>query len=75
MRYEDYQASLQAAVVFSYYNLCARKPVQSDLRFSDLPSGQNAGGGVRTGDRRIPADFRADLLSIVPSTPRRIEGE
>ncbi|GFO09965.1 hypothetical protein PoB_003647000 [Plakobranchus ocellatus] len=37
--------------------------------FSGAPSGQDAGGGVRTRVRGIPADIRADSLAIVPSTP------
>ncbi|GFN91280.1 hypothetical protein PoB_001778600 [Plakobranchus ocellatus] len=31
-----------------------------------LPSGQSAGGGARTRDRRVPADFTADSLATVP---------
>ncbi|GFO31562.1 hypothetical protein PoB_005806700 [Plakobranchus ocellatus] len=33
-----------------------------------LPSGRGAGGGVRTRDRRVPADLRADSLATVPLT-------
>ncbi|GFO11754.1 hypothetical protein PoB_003825900 [Plakobranchus ocellatus] len=44
-------------------------PRQGDLRFSDPPSGQGAGGGAPTRDRRVPADLRADSLSAVPPTP------
>ncbi|GFN95469.1 hypothetical protein PoB_002197500 [Plakobranchus ocellatus] len=32
-------------------------------------SGQGATGGARTCDRRVPANFRADLISTVPPTP------
>ncbi|GFN96660.1 hypothetical protein PoB_002316600 [Plakobranchus ocellatus] len=39
---------------------------QGDLRLS----GQGAGGGARTRNRRIPADLRADSLATVPPTPR-----
>ncbi|GFO22441.1 hypothetical protein PoB_004894600 [Plakobranchus ocellatus] len=35
-------------------------PQQGDLRLSSPPSGQGAGGGARTRDRRVPADLRAD---------------
>ncbi|GFO29964.1 hypothetical protein PoB_005646900 [Plakobranchus ocellatus] len=42
---------------------------QGDLRFSSPPSGQGAGGGARTRDRRVPADPRADSLATVPPTP------
>ncbi|GFO44481.1 hypothetical protein PoB_007098600 [Plakobranchus ocellatus] len=31
-------------------------------------SGQGAGGGARTRDRRVPADLRADSLTTVPPT-------
>ncbi|GFO27061.1 hypothetical protein PoB_005356600 [Plakobranchus ocellatus] len=33
------------------------------------PSGQGAGVGARTRDRRVPADLTADLLATVPPTP------
>ncbi|GFO26387.1 hypothetical protein PoB_005289200 [Plakobranchus ocellatus] len=35
-------------------------PQQGDLRFSSFPSGQGAGGGDRTRDRRVNADIRED---------------
>ncbi|GFO21711.1 hypothetical protein PoB_004821600 [Plakobranchus ocellatus] len=44
---------------------------QGDLRLSDPPSGQGAGDGARTRDRRIPAYLRADSLATVPPTPPR----
>ncbi|GFN75936.1 hypothetical protein PoB_000244200 [Plakobranchus ocellatus] len=44
-------------------------PQQGDLRLSGPPSGQDAGGGARTRDRRVPADLRADTLATVPPTP------
>ncbi|GFO28272.1 hypothetical protein PoB_005477700 [Plakobranchus ocellatus] len=44
-------------------------PQQGDLRLSGPPSGQGAGGGTRTRDRRVPADLRADSLATVPPTP------
>ncbi|GFN88539.1 hypothetical protein PoB_001504500, partial [Plakobranchus ocellatus] len=34
-------------------------PQQGDLRLLSPPSGQDAGGGARTRDRRVPADLRA----------------
>ncbi|GFO24643.1 hypothetical protein PoB_005114800 [Plakobranchus ocellatus] len=43
-------------------------PQQGDLRLSGPPSGQGAGGGARTRDRKVPADFRADSLATVPPT-------
>ncbi|GFO28800.1 hypothetical protein PoB_005530500 [Plakobranchus ocellatus] len=46
------------------------RPQQGDLRLSGPPSGQGAGGGARTHDRRVPADFRADSLATVPPTPQ-----
>ncbi|GFO28662.1 hypothetical protein PoB_005516700 [Plakobranchus ocellatus] len=42
---------------------------QGDLRLSGSPPGQDAGGGARTRDRRVPADLRADSLATVPPTP------
>ncbi|GFO15554.1 hypothetical protein PoB_004205900 [Plakobranchus ocellatus] len=42
-------------------------PQQGDLRLSGPPSGQDAGGGARTRDRRVPADLRADSLATVSS--------
>ncbi|GFN85197.1 hypothetical protein PoB_001170300 [Plakobranchus ocellatus] len=44
-------------------------PQQGDLRLSGPPSGQGAGGGAQTRDRRVPADLRADSLATVPPTP------
>ncbi|GFO37238.1 hypothetical protein PoB_006374300 [Plakobranchus ocellatus] len=38
-------------------------PQQGDLKLSGPPSGQGAGGGDRTRDRRVPADLRADSLA------------
>ncbi|GFO09357.1 hypothetical protein PoB_003586200 [Plakobranchus ocellatus] len=49
-------------------------PQQGDLRLSGPPSGQGAGGGARTRDRRVPADLRADSLATVPPTPPYKEG-
>ncbi|GFO07095.1 hypothetical protein PoB_003360000 [Plakobranchus ocellatus] len=47
---------------------------QGDLTLLGPPSGQSAGGGARTRDRRVPADVMVDLLSTVPPTPP-IEGD
>ncbi|GFO08923.1 hypothetical protein PoB_003542800 [Plakobranchus ocellatus] len=49
--------------------LCIASPQQGDLRLSGPPPRQDAGGGARTRDRRVPADLRADSLSTVPPTP------
>ncbi|GFO15984.1 hypothetical protein PoB_004248900 [Plakobranchus ocellatus] len=35
--------------------LCIASPQQNDIRLLDLPSGQGAGGGVQTRDRRVSA--------------------
>ncbi|GFN74632.1 hypothetical protein PoB_000113800 [Plakobranchus ocellatus] len=43
--------------------------IQCDLRLSGPPSGQGAGGGARTRNRKVPADLRADSLATVPPTP------
>ncbi|GFO45309.1 hypothetical protein PoB_007181400, partial [Plakobranchus ocellatus] len=50
-------------------------PQQGDLRLSDLPSGQGAGGGARTHNRRVPADLRADSLITVPPSPLKARGK
>ncbi|GFO02937.1 hypothetical protein PoB_002944200 [Plakobranchus ocellatus] len=61
--------------VFSYTReiglvfLCKASPQQGDLRLSGPPSGQSAGGGAQTRDRRIPADIRAGSPATVPPTP------
>ncbi|GFO33881.1 hypothetical protein PoB_006038600 [Plakobranchus ocellatus] len=47
----------------------AASPQQDDLGLFGPPSGQGAGGGARTRDRKVPADLRADLLATVPPTP------
>ncbi|GFO16987.1 Williams-Beuren syndrome chromosomal region 27 protein [Plakobranchus ocellatus] len=44
-------------------------PQQGDLRLSGPPSGQSASAGVRTRDRRVPSDLRADSLAAEPPTP------
>ncbi|GFN74699.1 hypothetical protein PoB_000120500 [Plakobranchus ocellatus] len=41
------------------------RPHQGDLRLLGPTSGQGAGGGARTRDRRVPADLRADSLTTV----------
>ncbi|GFO19740.1 craniofacial development protein 2-like [Plakobranchus ocellatus] len=46
-------------------------PQQGDLKLTGPPSGQGAGGGARTRDRKVPADLRADSLATVPPTPHR----
>ncbi|GFN78078.1 hypothetical protein PoB_000458400 [Plakobranchus ocellatus] len=52
-----------------WFILCIASPQQGDFRLSGPPSGQGAGGGARTRDRRVPADLRADSLATVPPTP------
>ncbi|GFO15777.1 hypothetical protein PoB_004228200 [Plakobranchus ocellatus] len=42
---------------------------QDDLRLSGLPSGQGAGVGARTRDRRVPADLREDSLATASKGP------
>ncbi|GFO23376.1 hypothetical protein PoB_004988100 [Plakobranchus ocellatus] len=44
-------------------------PQQGDLRLSGPPSGQGAGSGARTRDRRVPADLRAHTQATVLPTP------
>ncbi|GFN90399.1 hypothetical protein PoB_001690500 [Plakobranchus ocellatus] len=43
---------------------------QGDLRLLGPPSGQGACGGVRTLDRRVPADLRVDSPTTVSPTPQ-----
>ncbi|GFO13838.1 disintegrin and metalloproteinase domain-containing protein [Plakobranchus ocellatus] len=46
-----------------------QRPHQGDLRLSSPPSGQGAGGGAQTRDRRIPADVRANSLALCHRRP------
>ncbi|GFO04631.1 hypothetical protein PoB_003113600 [Plakobranchus ocellatus] len=43
-----------------------------DPKLSGPSSGQEASGGARTCNRRVPADLWADSLSTVPPTPLNI---
>ncbi|GFN75713.1 hypothetical protein PoB_000221900 [Plakobranchus ocellatus] len=45
-----------------------KNPQQGDLRLLGPPSGQGAGSGARTRDRRSAADLRAESLTAVPPT-------
>ncbi|GFO38554.1 hypothetical protein PoB_006505900 [Plakobranchus ocellatus] len=50
-------------------------PQQGDLRLSGPPSGQGAGSGARTRDRRVPADLRADSqATVLPTPPSHLKG-
>ncbi|GFO43947.1 major facilitator superfamily domain-containing protein 4 [Plakobranchus ocellatus] len=51
--------------------LMAGNPQQGDLRLSGPPSGQGAGSGARTRDRRVPADLRADSQATATDAPSR----
>ncbi|GFN98055.1 hypothetical protein PoB_002456100 [Plakobranchus ocellatus] len=48
-------------------------PQQGDLSFLGPPSDQGAGGGVRTRDRRVPSNIRADSLTTEPPRPQIIK--
>ncbi|GFN84031.1 hypothetical protein PoB_001053700 [Plakobranchus ocellatus] len=51
-------------------------PQQGDLRLSGPPSGQGAGSGARTRDRRVPADLKADSqATVLPSKFRDNDDE
>ncbi|GFO21184.1 hypothetical protein PoB_004768900 [Plakobranchus ocellatus] len=50
-------------------------PQQGDPRLSGPLSGQNAGGGTRTCDRKFHADLRADSQATVLRTPPDNEEE
>ncbi|GFO48121.1 hypothetical protein PoB_007462600 [Plakobranchus ocellatus] len=58
-----------------FWFLFIASPQQGDLRLSGPPSGQGAGGGARTRDRRVPADLRVHSLATVPPKPPGEEGE
>ncbi|GFN76575.1 hypothetical protein PoB_000308100 [Plakobranchus ocellatus] len=61
---------IQSSNVFFFFGfLYIASPQQGDLRLSGPPSGQGAGGGARTRDRKVPADLRADSLATVLPTP------
>ncbi|GFO15133.1 amine oxidase [Plakobranchus ocellatus] len=59
-----------AATDMVYYYFGSHGPQQGGLRLSGPPSGQGAGSGARTRDRRVPADLRADSQATVLSTPQ-----
>ncbi|GFO45622.1 hypothetical protein PoB_007212700 [Plakobranchus ocellatus] len=44
-------------------------------KLSGPPSGQGAGSGARTHDRRVPADLRADSQATVLPTPPAMENK
>ncbi|GFO18551.1 hypothetical protein PoB_004505600 [Plakobranchus ocellatus] len=46
--------------IFTFWTSSSK---QGDLQLSGAPSGQTAGGGARTRNRRVPADLRADSLA------------
>ncbi|GFO01955.1 hypothetical protein PoB_002846000 [Plakobranchus ocellatus] len=46
-------------------------PQQGDLRLSGPPSGQDASGGARTRDGRVPIDLRAGWPASVPQKSPR----
>ncbi|GFO38720.1 hypothetical protein PoB_006522500 [Plakobranchus ocellatus] len=54
---------------FFVFFLYIASPQQGDLRLSGPPSGQGAGSGARTRDRKVPADLRADSQATVLPTP------
>ncbi|GFO21083.1 hypothetical protein PoB_004758800 [Plakobranchus ocellatus] len=54
-------------IVFVLEELARLRTVR---RLSGPPSGQGAGGGARTRNRRVPADLKAHSLATLPSTPR-----
>ncbi|GFO16569.1 hypothetical protein PoB_004307400 [Plakobranchus ocellatus] len=45
---------------FSVWFFYIASPQQGDLKLSGPPSGQDAGGGAQTHEKRVPADLRAD---------------
>ncbi|GFO43227.1 hypothetical protein PoB_006973200 [Plakobranchus ocellatus] len=64
------KVSLSVQIEFFLSFLYIASPQQGDLRLSGPPSGQGAGSGARTRDRRVPADLRADSQATVLPTPQ-----
>ncbi|GFN82535.1 25S rRNA (cytosine-c(5))-methyltransferase rcm1, partial [Plakobranchus ocellatus] len=67
------EASLESFIIRAkseFEFLYIASPQQGDLRLSGPPSGQGAGSGARTRDRRVPADLRADSQATVLPMPR-----
>ncbi|GFO09795.1 hypothetical protein PoB_003630000 [Plakobranchus ocellatus] len=54
-------SDLTLSIARSYRPQYTIRPQQGDPRLSGPPSGQGTGGGVRTHDKRVPEDLRADL--------------
>ncbi|GFO34157.1 hypothetical protein PoB_006066200 [Plakobranchus ocellatus] len=54
--------------VFNQHHISTLRPV-----LNKVISGQGAGGGARTRDRRVPADLRVD--SLTPTPPENEEEE
>ncbi|GFO03161.1 hypothetical protein PoB_002966600 [Plakobranchus ocellatus] len=67
LKKENETSKLLKGLVFGFLYIAS--PQQGDLRLLSPPSGQSAGSGARTRDRRVPADLRADSLATVPPTP------
>ncbi|GFO34036.1 hypothetical protein PoB_006054100 [Plakobranchus ocellatus] len=53
-------------VIFTIRFLYKASPQQGDLRLSGPTSGQGAGDGARTRDRKVPADLSGDSLALIP---------
>ncbi|GFO04845.1 hypothetical protein PoB_003135000 [Plakobranchus ocellatus] len=71
---EDFRGDISSSPSFTLFSSQAKdnettSPQQGDLRLSGPPSGQGAGSGARTRDRRVPADLRADSQATVLPTP------
>ncbi|GFN80113.1 hypothetical protein PoB_000661900 [Plakobranchus ocellatus] len=65
----------QGVIFFESWNSWSRDEKLEDANFlnsyenmfiTGSPSGQGAGGGTRTSDRRVPADLRVDSLATEP---------
>ncbi|GFO30041.1 dihydroflavonol 4-reductase [Plakobranchus ocellatus] len=69
IRKECIEAFRVLGIKYEWNFLFEKRPQQGDLRLSGPPSGQGAGGGARTRDRRVSADNKADSLATVPLTP------
>ncbi|GFO35413.1 hypothetical protein PoB_006191800 [Plakobranchus ocellatus] len=54
------------ATLSAWTLVTSASPQQSDLRLLGPPSGQGAGGGAQTRDKRVPADLRAHSLATAP---------
>ncbi|GFO48149.1 hypothetical protein PoB_007465400 [Plakobranchus ocellatus] len=72
----DSDNSISKTIGSEILNSPVFSPQQGDLRLSSLLSGQGAGSGARTRDKRVPADLRADSqATVLPTPPFSVENQ